>query len=325
MIFQESSVPGEGSFLARCALKLSEVVAASVATALSGYVIAHFAAPIFSATQPTAGPRPTASVPTNDSALHRPSKPEAELVKPAVVGPALPKISPMNKPIETRAAQPVPGGAAARRPQDAAGRKPDAVQSLEARVRAALARSNGPTALAGAPRRPLQMPSAEPDAVPGVEHRPSAAAVAASPAEAAGSVASAPRATALPPRLSDIAPQPAEAPPIAPNPAPHVTQMTDQNSDGQNPDGQNIAGQNPGGHKPGGQNSAIPLTPLTTVVVKPQPSIGTDSSQPAPATTDAQAPHENAGGPFSAFDRMLRSDKPLPEDEAPRPPIAVGQ
>jgi hypothetical protein len=61
-------------------------------------------------------------------------------------------------------------------------------------------------------------------------------------------------------------------------------------------------------------------------VVKPQPSIGTDSPQPAPATTDAQASQENrGGGPLSAFARMLRSDKPLPEDEAPRPPIAVGQ
>jgi hypothetical protein len=267
-------------------------------------------------------------VPTNDSASHHPSKPEAKLVEPAVVGPALPKISPMNKPIETRAAQPVPGGAAERRPQAATERKPDAAQSLEARVRAALARSNGRTALAGALRRQLQTPSAEPNAVSGFEHRPRPAAVAASPAEAAGSVASAPRAAALSPQPSDIAPQPAEAPapPIAPNPAPHATQLTDQNSGGQNPDGQNIAGQNPAGQKPGGQNSAIELTPLTTVVVKPQPSIGTDSPQPTPAAVDAQAPHENnGGGPFSDFARMLRSDKPLPDDQAPRPPIAVGE
>jgi hypothetical protein len=102
--------------------------------------------------------------------------------------------------------------------------------------------------------------------------------------------------------------------------------MTDQNSGDQNPDGQNFAGQNPAGQMPGGQNSAIQLTPLTTVVVKPQPSIGTDSLQPVPATADAQAPHDNrSSGPFSAFARILRSDKPLPEDQAPRPPIAVGQ
>jgi hypothetical protein len=77
---------------------------------------------------------------------------------------------------------------------------------------------------------------------------------------------------------------------------------------------------------PGGQNSAIQLPPLTTVVVKSQPSIGADSPQPAPAAADAQPPHENEGhGPFSAFARMLRSDKPLPDDQAPRPPVAVGQ
>jgi hypothetical protein len=325
---QESSVPGEGSFLARCALKFSEVVAAGVATALSGYVIAHFASPMFSATQPSAGPRPAANVSTNDSAPNRPSKPDAELVEPAAVGPAPPKISPIkNKPVETRAAQPVLGGAVARRPQDAAGRKPDAAQSLEARVRAALARSNGRTAVAGAPRRQLQMPSAEPNAVPGAEHRAPAAAVAASPAEAAGSIGSAPRAAALSPQRLDFAPQPTEAP--TPPIAPHATQMTvhpGENSGGQNPDGQNIAEQNLAGQKPDGQNSAIQLTPLTTVVVKPQPSIGTDSPQPAPAATDAQASHENRGsGPLSAFARILRSDKPLPEDEAPRPPIAVGQ
>jgi hypothetical protein len=325
---QESSVPGEGSFLARCALKFSEVVAAGVATALSGYVIAHFAAPMFSATQPSAAPRPVANVSTNDGAPNRPSKPDAELVEPPAVGPALPKFSLIkNKPVETRAAQPVLGGAVARRPQDATGRKPDAAQSLEARVRAALARSNGRTAVAGAPRRQLQMPSAEPNAVPGVDHRAPAAAIAASPAEAAGSIGSAPRAAALSPQRLDFAPQPTEAP--TPPIAPHATQMTvhpGENSGGQNPDGQNIAEQNPTGQKPDGQNSAIQLTPLTTVVVKPQPSISTDSPQPAPAATDAQASHENRGsGPLSAFARMLRSDKPLPEDQAPRPPIAVGQ
>jgi hypothetical protein len=328
---QESSVPGEGSFLARCALKFSEVVAAGVATALSGYVIAHFAAPMFSATQPDAGPRPAANVSANDGAPHLPAKPDAGLVEPAAVGPALPKVSPMkNKPVESPAAQPVLGGAAARRAQDAAARKPNAAQSLEARVRAALARSNGRTALAGAQRRQLQMPSAGPSALPGVEHRASAAAA---PAEAAASIASAPRAAALSPQRLNIAPQPAEAPapPFAPNPAPHALQTTlqeapGQNSGGQNPDGQNIAGQNLAGQKPDGQNSAIQLTPLTTVVVKPQPSIGTESPQPVPDTADAQASHENRGsGPLSAFARILRSDKPLPEDQAPRPPIAVGQ
>jgi hypothetical protein len=86
--------------------------------------------------------------------------------------------------------------------------------------------------------------------------------------------------------------------------------------------------QNPVGQNPVGQNSAIQLPPLATVVVKPQPSVGTDAPQSAAAAAaaDAQAPHEDQSrGPFSAFARMLRSDKPLPEDQAPRPPIAVGQ
>jgi hypothetical protein len=305
-------VPGEGSFLARCALKFSEVVAAGVATALSGYLIAHFVAPMFSATQP-AGSRPAA---TDDSAPLRPS-PDAALVDPAKVGAALPKMSPTKtKAVETGAAQPVPGATAARRLKDAATRKPDAAQSLEARVRAALARSNGRTALAGAPRRQLHKPTAEPNTAPGVAYRPPAAAGAASPVEDAGSLASAPRAAA--PQWSDIGPHPAETP------VPHLTQITGRNS-GQNPNEQNIAG-NPAEQKPGGQNSAIQLTPLTTVVVNPLPSLGTDSAQPVPGAVDAQVRQENRDtGPFSAFARILRSDKPLPEDQAPRPPIAVGQ
>jgi hypothetical protein len=349
---QESSVPGEGSFLARCAIKFSEVVAAGVATALSGYVVAHLAAPMFSATQPTQGPRPaansggaTATLPqaasTNDRSPQRPSKQEAKLVEPTAAAAAGPKISPMrSKPIETRAAETVPGGAAARRPQDAAGRKPDAAESLEARVRAALARSKGRTLLTDVPRRQLHIPSAVPNAGPGAEPRPPAAAVAVAPVAAApSSVASAPRAAALPQQRIDIAPQSAEAPapPIPPMPVTHPTQPTvkqtpGQNSGGQNPGAENIVGQNPAGQNPSGLNSAIQLPPLATVVVKPQPSVGADSPQstpaPAPAApaADAQAPHENQSrGPFSAFARMLRSDQPLPDDQAPRPPIAVGQ
>jgi hypothetical protein len=344
-------VPREGSFLARCALKFSEVVAAGVATALSGYVVAHLAAPMFSATQPAArqspveGPRPTANAigaaatlpqaaSTDHSTPHGPSKPEAKLVEPAAGAPTRSKISPTkSKPVETRAAaETVVTGAAARRSQDAAGRKPDTAESLEARVRAALARSNGRSALTDVPRRRLQMPSAVPSAVPSVEPRPPAAAVAAAPPEPApGSVASVPRAAVLPPQRIDIAPQPAEAPapPIRPNPATQMTvrqQTPGQNPGGQTTVGQTTVGQNPSGQNPGGQNSAIQLPPLTTVVVKSQPSVGVESPQPAPAAADAQAPHEDQGrGPFSSFARMLRSDKPLPEDQAPRPPIAVGQ
>ena len=300
-------MPGEGSFLARFALKFAEVVAAGVATAVSGYVIAHLAAPMFSATAPTAAPRPAANITTNDGAPHPPSKPDAAPVEPAAAVPAAPassKIPPTkSKPVETRAVQGVPGGPASRRPPDAGGRKPDAALSLEARVRAALARSNGRTALAGAPRRHLLMPSAAPNFGPDVEHRAPAAAVAASPAEDAGSSAEAPRAAALSPPRLDIAPLPG----------------------GQNPDGQNIATQNPA--EPDVQKSAIALTPLTTVVVKPQPSLGAGAGEPLPSGAQAQASHDDKrdGGPFSAFARILRSDRPLPQDEVPRPPNAVGQ
>jgi hypothetical protein len=344
---QESSVPGEGSFLARCALKFSEVVAAGVATALSGYVVAHLVAPMFSATQPAGMQGPvegphraanvsgaTATLPqaasTDHSTPHGSSKPKAKLVEPTAAAPARPKVSPTkSKPVETRAAETLPGGAAARRSQDAAGRKPDTAESLEARVRAALARSNGRSALTDVPRRQLQVPSAVPNTVPSVEPRPPAAAVAAAPAEPApGSLASVPRTAALPPQRIDIAPQPA-APPIPPNPASQMTvrQTPGQNPGGQTTVGQDPAGQNPAGQNPSGQNSPIQLPPLTTVVVKPQPSVGAESPQPAPAAADAQAPPEGQGrGLFSTFARMLRrSDKPLPEDQAPRPPNAVGQ
>lgn len=303
-------MPGEGSFLARCALKFSEVVAAGVATALSGYVIAHFAAPMFSATEPTAGPHgdvsgaaatPPQSV--DDGAPHRAARPEVRLGEPAARAPALPKGS-RSKPGETRAAI-VPGTAAARHPQD------EAAQSLEARVRAALARSNGRTAWAGAPRRQVQRSSAVPNAAGDLEPRQPAAAVAETPAAAAS----------LLPHRFGTARQPTDAPQ---NPATLATQMTQ--APGQIPSGQTPFRQDmPAGQNPGGQNSAIQLTPLTTVVIKPAPAIGTGSPQPPPAAADGQAPGGDNSGPFSAFARILRSDKPLPEDQAPRPPAAVGQ
>lgn len=300
-------MPGEGSFLARCALKFSEVVAAGVATALSGYVIAHFAAPMFSATEPTAGPHgdvsgAAATLPVDDSAPHRAAKTEAKLGEPAARAPALPRRS---KSFETRAAI-MPGSAAARHPRD------EAAQSLEARVRAALAHSNGRTAPAGTPRRQVPTARAVPNAAGGVEPRQPAAAVAETPAAPAS----------LSPHRFGTAPQPAEFPP---NPATLATQMTQapgQIPSGQTPFRQDM--QDPAGQNPGGQNSAIRLTPLTTVVIKPAPAIGTGSPQPPP-TADGQAPGGDDSGPFSAFARILRSDKPLPEDQAPRPPVAVGQ
>ncbi len=331
-------MPGEGSFLARCALKFSEVLAAGVATGLSGYVVAHLAGyvagPMFSISQPppTQGPvRPAANVggaaatlpqpaPINDSTPHRPSKSQAKLVEPAAVAPARPKISispSRSKLLDTRAAETVP------RPQGAAGRKPETAESLEARVRAALARSN-----ADVPRPQLQAPSVVPRALRDVEPGPPAPAVGAPAEDAPGPGASAPSAAAPPPQWRDTGPQPAEAraPPISPNLPILATQMGGRSRSGQNPGPQDPAGQNPAGQNSGGQDSAIQLPPLETAVVKSQPNVGTDSHQPGPASEDAHGPHEAQGsGPFSTFARMLRSDRPLPDDQAPRPPIAVGQ
>lgn len=316
-------MPGEGSFLARCALKFSEVLAAGVATGLSGYVVAHLAGyvagPIFSVSQPPAAQdqvRPAANVgdattpppqaaPPNDAAPHRSSKSEAKLVQPTALAPVRTKVSTTrSKPVESRTAETVRGRATTGRPQDAAGR-PDTAESLEARVRAALARSNGRAA--DVPPHQLQAPSAVSRAGP-IEARSPAAAVAAEPAEEPpGPFGSAPRAAALPPRRIDaVAPPDAAAPPIPPNLAPLATQIAGQNS--------------------GGQNSALQLPPLGIVVVKSQPSVGADSPQPSPApAADALGSQSPGNGPFSAFARMLRSDQPLPEDQAPRPPVAVGQ
>jgi hypothetical protein len=268
------SVPGEASFLSRFTIKFLEVLAAGVATAFSGYLVAHLTgyspAPAPGAVQ---SPAVQEQPPSNLNALA-----PAQTVVNAAPAAALRKSIPGdNKPGDTKSAdiKPADNDAIANKlrdtadsePRDAVESKPGAAQSLEARVRAALANANRP-APAEAPRRQAETPS---NAAP-------------RPIVIAPAVANEPR----------VADAPTDA--IAAPPAP--------------------------------QTAAVPLALPATVEIRSQPVAGADA--PPPPQADAQAAEKTQdkaedNNPFSAFAKLLRSDKPLPDDQAPRPPAPVGQ
>jgi hypothetical protein len=177
------------------------------------------------------------------------------------------------------------------KPHDATETKPrDAAKrasapSFEARVRAALAKVAASPASGDVPRRAVVSPT---DSAP----RPSAAEP--RPLDTpTGSIASAPRPTDSAPRLA-----PGEPPPsAAATPAPQAPTI-----------------QNTG---------AVQLAPPAAVEIKSQPVAGVDTNQPAQAAAEPAGADQD--GTFAAITKRLRTDKPLSEDQAPRPPMPVGQ
>jgi hypothetical protein len=160
--------------------------------------------------------------------------------------------------------------------------KPNAVESFEARIRAALAKSGANRdatrpSPADAPVHQVQPHQAD------IRPAPPIVAVAPRPADGpTGAIAAAPRA-------ADLAPQPAQQMPVL-------------------------------------------LSAPPTVEIKPMPVAPVEASpqaQPAPSQADAQAdsqpPDSNFFSAFKKLPTLLRSDKPLPNDQAPRPPMPVGQ
>ncbi len=197
-------VPGEGSYFSRLTLKFVEIVAAGVATAVSGYLVAHLSGYLSSPTPaaavlsaPNAGaaygslrapPAPAVSADAQGPAPQRNANPPAGA--PAAAGASGARTTPVRKAAKTEART------TETKSRDAAETKPHDMKSIEAEVRAALADANanhgspshhtdgvsGPPAV-GAPPRPVD------DA-------------------ALGGVAAMPRPT-------DVAPQPAQQAPVA--------------------------------------------------------------------------------------------------------------
>jgi hypothetical protein len=298
-------VPSEGVFMSRFTLKFLEVLTAGFATAVSGFLIAHFTGYFAVPAAPPAVMQPAAihvqsgtqgAIPADPAApAPAPATPPAASVMnaaPAAVNAApaaaLHQSTPADELPSSGGTEAKPHGAAETKPHDATRRA--SAQSFEARIRAALAKVGASyPASDDTPRRAAISPTDSAPRSPAAAPRPLDTPT--------GSIASAPRPTGSAPR-----PAPGE-PPLDAAAAPAPQASTIQNT--------------------GAQNSAVQLAPPAAVEIKSQPVAGVDTNQPA--QTAAEPPGADQDGTFAAVTKRLRSDKPLSEDQAPRPPMPVGQ
>jgi hypothetical protein len=315
----------EGSGLSRLTLKFLEVFAAGLATAVSGYLIAHFTgyfaavSPIAAVKQPSvmqpwviqqsvrSGPAapvvheaaPVAAMPQSNMADQSPSangtgaKPrDAAEIKSRDAAEIKSRDAVEIKPRD--AVEPKSRDATETRPHEAA--RGAAAPSFEARVRAALAKAgpanSGPAHPASddAPRREAVVPV---DAMPRVSNG------APQPVDTpTGAIAATPPPGDSAPRSVPVAQPPAAAAPAMGRPAM-----------------ENIAAPTP----------TIQLAPPSAVEIKSQPVASVDPDQPAPVAAQPP-PSTDHDGPFAAITRRLHVDKLLTGgDQPPRPPMPVGQ
>jgi hypothetical protein len=287
-------VPSEGSFLSRFTLKFLEVLAAGFATAVSGFLIAHFTG-FFPTTTSIPGVKQPLVIQhgfqsgTQGAIQVQPAEPASTAPTPAtsVVNAAplatLPQSNGADQPASSNVTEAKPRAAEVR-PRDAA--KGAAAQSFEATVRAALAKAGS--------TYPTSVDASRRQAVAPIDTKRAPAA---------------PRAIEMPTGSIVSAPRPDEsAPPAAPvDPSPIAATSP-----------QALTTQNPAA-----QTSRIQLAPQATLEIKSQPVARVDADQPAQGA--AEPPGTYRDGPLSTITKRLRSDKPLPEDQAPRPPMPIGQ
>jgi hypothetical protein len=295
------SVSGEVSYLSRFMVKFVEIVAAGIATAVSGYLVAHLTgylpsptlgslrtpaavqvAPSGSAvsTLPHARPGPAAAS-TDANAQHLPLQQNVDLsaTQPARASVNGPEATPSRKPVTagTSTQERKLRGAD---PHEAAENKPYDAKSVEAEVRAALAKvdANRP-----APPQHVNVPTDSPS--------PPSAAAPQPPAETL------PPTVAAAPRTADVPLQPLQQAAVPPAPAAAVEiGSRPVAAVGSSPPVQSTA--------PGTIDDTSPPAGVDKALLPPQP----------PADISL----------FSAL-RHLRSDQAVPDDKAPRPPMPVGQ
>ena len=336
---------GSGSYFSRIMMKSVEIVAAAVATTISGYLIAHFSGYLASSVPlPAAIRAPSTSTststsgeparPVQASVSARPivpgsadigqphSAPPREVTLPArSTANAAPAVSPRKRGVtdtsavdgKPRDAESVEGSASAQDvtpPQparstanaapavsprkrgvtdtSAAESKQREAELVEARVRAALAKVDS--------TRPVQ------SAVP--------------PRQA--DVSAVPSAIVPPPRSAENAPGPVAA--VSRTPDPAAVLVTPRTPDPVTVGAVPRAADHP--LPPPAQQPPVQSEPLTTVEIKSRPIASVDASPPQPPAAE-----EEDKGLFSAIKRipdLLRSDTPPPSNEAPRPPMPVG-
>jgi hypothetical protein len=293
------SVAGKGTYLSRFFVKLMEIMLAAIATAVSGYLVAHLSGylpPQLNGLLPsqTRGPVPAVveTAPNQSTA----SKTSPVQPVPAAVDAGEQHAAPQQDggaSAAKKSAKAAPARKSAKseastienKPREGADNKPreaDDKESVEARVRAALANvdANRP-----APPRPAEVPAAN-------------------------------AASASPPRAADLGPQ------SAPQPSP---QAALQPPSGQTapipPAAVQAPVQAPLQAAPVQPAPAQP-DPLTSVEIKSRPVATVDEAAPSP---EQPAPPPEERGLLSAIKHILPDfRRPTPTGEAPRPPAPVG-
>jgi hypothetical protein len=304
----------EGSGLSRLTLKFLEVFAAGLATAVSGYLIAHFTGYFAAVTPIAAVKQPSVMQPwvIQQSVRSGPATPVVHEAAPAA---AVSQSNTADQSPSANGTGPKPHDTVEIKPRDAVETKPrdttetrphDAARgaaalSFEARVRAALAKSgpvnSGPAhpASDNAPRREAVVPV---DAMPRVSNTTT------QPVDTpTGSIAATPPPGDSAPRSVPVALPPAAAAPAIDKPRMEKPAM------------ENVAAPTP----------TIQLAPPSAVEIKSQPVARVDPNQPAPVAAQPP-PGMDQDGPFAAITRRLHIDKLLTGgDQPPRPPMPVGQ
>jgi hypothetical protein len=320
--------------------KLTEIAAAAVATAVSGYLVAHLSGylpPQFNSFLPSrsAGPATIQTAPNASTASKTAPSAPAQPAQAAAPPPAA-----SVEATDQRAQQSEVGAQPAKRTAKESA-KEAAKESAKESAKAAAARKRGKgdkteTAIATAPENkardgedPESVEARVRAALANVDaNRPAPAAVlpAAIPPRPVDSSAGTPprplelppnpTATTAPPRSADLAPPTVSAPPLSPAPPIQSTPSL------------------PPPAPSGAQTVAVPpaATPAsaaqpdaqTSVEIKSRPIATIDSTAPAP---EQPAPPPEERGLFSAIKHIL-PDLRRPAgntDEAPRPPAPVGE
>jgi hypothetical protein len=352
MVFWGMSVADKGSYFSRFVGKLTEIAAAAVATAVSGYLVAHLSGylpPQFNSFLPSrsAGPGTIQTAPNASTASKTAPSAPAQPAQAAAPPPAASVEATDQRALQSevgaqpakRTAKESAKEAAKESAKEAA--KESAKEAAKESAKAAAARKRGKgdkteTAIATAPENkardgedPESVEARVRAALANVDaNRPAPAAVlpAAIPPRPVDSSAGTPprplelppnpTATTAPPRSADLAPPTVSAPPLSPAPPIQSTPSL------------------PPPAPSGAQTVAVPpaATPAsaaqpdaqTSVEIKSRPIATIDSTAPAP---EQPAPPPEERGLFSAIKHIL-PDLRRPAgntDEAPRPPAPVGE
>ena len=330
------SVADKGSYFSRFVGKLTEIAAAAVATAVSGYLVAHLSGylpPQFNSFLPSrsAGPATIQTAPNASTASKTAPSAPAQPAQAAAPPPAA-----SVEATDQRAQQSEVGAQPAKRTA-----KESAKEAAKESAKAAAARKRGKgdkteTAIATAPENkardgedPESVEARVRAALANVDaNRPAAAAVlpAAIPPRPVDSSAGTPprplelppnpTATTAPPRSADLAPPTVSAPPLSPAPPIQSTPSLPPPA----PSGAQTVAVPPAA----APASAAQPDAQTSVEIKSRPIATIDSTAPAP---EQPAPPPEERGLFSAIKHIL-PDLRRPAgntDEAPRPPAPVGE